>query len=156
MKPRGIVIHTVGVKGDTTMSAIRRYHTTPDDPKTKVIEGNGWTDAGYHRGISKGGKVECGRALWKTGAHTQGANDTWGVVVYGDGDSEQWTPAQWESVLGLCAEWCVLKGWDAEKVCGHWEAPARLGAEHTSKTCPGKLVDMNEVRRRLALRLKGQ
>ncbi len=146
MKPRGIVIHTVGVKGDTTMSAIRKYH----------VEHNKWPDVGYHRGIRKDGTVECGRALWKTGAHTEGANDTWGVCVYGDGDSETWTPQQWESLLGLCAEWCALKDWDQEKVCGHREAPARLRAKPTGKTCPGKLVDTNEVRRRLALRLKGK
>jgi N-acetyl-anhydromuramyl-L-alanine amidase AmpD len=133
------------------MAAIRKYHITPDDPATKAKEGNGWKDAGYHFGVKKDGTVETGRPVTKWGSHTEGANDTIGVCVYGDGDQEPWTPQQWESVLRICSE----RVQDAEHVCGHREAPVRLKAKPTTKTCPGKLVDMNEVRRRVALRLAG-
>lgn len=143
MKPRGIVLHTVGVKGDSSMAAIRRYH----------VEHNGWRDAGYHFGIRKSGRVELGRPLVQAGAHTEGANDTIGVCVYGDGDSEAWTLAQQDAVLAFCLEWCQRYGWSAEQVCGHREAPARLGAKPTHKTCPGRLIDLDAVRARVAAAL---
>lgn len=149
MKARGIVLHTVGVKGDATAAGIRAFHMAAP-PK-----GNGWNDIGYHRVVRKDGHIENGRALFKLGSHLKGANDTLGICVTGDGDTEEWTSAQWESVLGLCAEWCVNFDWDSSHVCGHREGPARFGGEPTTKTCPGKLIDMNEFRRRLAARLKG-
>lgn len=144
MKPRGIVLHTVGVKGDSSMASIRRYH----------VEHNGWRDAGYHFGVRKSGQVELGRPLSQLGAHTQGANDTVGVCVYGDGDSEAWTSAQTDAVVLLCVEHCRANGWSAEAVCGHREAPARLAAAPTHKTCPGKLIDLDAVRARVASALR--
>ncbi len=153
MRLRGIVLHTVGVRGDTTMAAIRAYHTTPDDPKTKVVEGNGWADNGYHFGVRKDGRVETGRPLTRAGSHLQGANDTIGIVVTGAGDHEPWTTAQWESVASVCAELCVAHGWTAEQVRGHREGPAYFGAKPTAKTCPGLLVDMDLVRSAVTLAL---
>jgi N-acetyl-anhydromuramyl-L-alanine amidase AmpD len=91
--------------------------------------------------------------LDQAGAHTAGANDTLGVCVAGDGDHEPWRLAQWRGVLGLLTELCQRHGWSAEAVCGHREAPARLRATATTKTCPGRLVDLDEVRAELTLRL---
>jgi len=136
MKPRGIVLHTVGVKGDTTIAAVRKYH----------VEHNGWRDVGYHRLIRKAGLVEVGRALWDFGAHLEGANDTLGICIAGDGDSEPWTSAQSIACLNLCVEWCRHFGWGAEHVRGHHEGPAYFGAKPTAKTCPGRLVDMDQIR----------
>lgn len=136
MKPRGIVLHTVGVPGDATAAGIRKYHMSV----------KGWRDIGYHRVVRKNGLVETGRALFDFGAHTQGANDTLGVCVAGDGDREAWTLAQCDAVVRLCVEWCRHFGWDAERVHGHREAPARLGADPTPKTCPGTKIDMTRVR----------
>ena len=56
-------------------------------------------------------------------------------------------------VLGLLTELCLRYGWSADDVCGHREAPARLRAAPTSKTCPGRLVDCDEVRAELAAAL---
>lgn len=144
MKPRGIVIHTVGVPGDATAAGIRKYHMTPESQGGP--RGGPWRDIGYHRVVRKNGTVEAGRALYSTGAHTAGANDTLGVCVAGDGDREAWTLAQRDAVVRLCVEWCRHFGWDAERVCGHREAPARLGADPTPKTCPGTLINMVQVR----------
>lgn len=141
MKPRGIVLHTVGVKGDTSAAAIRRYHMAPPP------NGNGWADIGYHRVIRKDGRLETGRALWMTGAHTQGANDTLGICITGNGDTEAWTLAQMTAVVRLCAQWCKHFGWTSDVVRGHREAPAYFpGAAPTHKTCPGLLVDLDVVR----------
>lgn len=142
MRFRGIVLHTVGVAGDTTMAAIRRYH----------IEHNGWSDAGYHYGIRKDGTVEPGRSLTRAGAHCEGANDTIGICVYGDGDREPWTPEQWRATVELLADLCERHGWVSEQIHGHREAPVRLGAKPTTKTCPGRLVDPELVRSAVKLR----
>lgn len=135
---RAIVLHTVGVRGDTTVAAIDRYHRSL-----------GWRGCGYHYVVRKDGTVEPGRALGELGAHTAGANDSWGVCVAGDGDSEPWTQAQWRAVLALVAELRRRAGPRPLPVVGHREAPARLGAALTSKTCPGRLVDLDEVRAEL-------
>lgn len=143
MTPRGIVIHTVGVAGDTTVAAIRKYH----------VEHNGWRDVGYHRFVRKSGLIEVGRPLFTTGAHLQGANDTLGICVAGDGDREPWTTEQTKAVLDLCVEWCRHFGWGADVVIGHREGPGRFGAAPTTKTCPGRLVDMDQIRALVALGL---
>lgn len=145
MTPRALVLHTVGVRGDTSMAAIRKYHMTPEAEGGPV--GGPWRDAGYHYGVGRDGRLELGRPTTQAGAHTQGANDTIGVVVYGDGDVEPWTYRQWETVLALTDRYPLLP------VLGHREAPARLaGAAPTTKTCPGRLVDLAEVRAEVARR----
>jgi hypothetical protein len=136
-----VVLHTVGVKGDSSVEGIRDYH----------VRHNGWADIGYHFVVTKDGTVHPGRALTQAGAHTQGANDTVGVCVTGDGDVEPWTQAQWRGVLGLL----VRLGHAPDRVCGHREAPRVFSAAPTSKSCPGRLVDMAEVRAELALALRG-
>lgn len=144
MTPRGVVLHTVGVRGDSTVEGITDYH----------VRVNGWATNGYHYLVSKDGDVHrTPRRLDQAGAHTQGANDTLGVVVTGDGDSEPWRLAQWRSVLRLLVALCQEHGWSEADVHGHREAPARLRAAATSKTCPGRLVDLDEVRAELALAL---
>jgi N-acetylmuramoyl-L-alanine amidase len=146
LTPRGIVLHTVGVAGDTTIAAIRKYH----------VERNGWRDVGYHRFVRKSGAVEVGRALATSGAHLEGANDTLGICVAGDGDREPWTTEQTAAVLDLCVAWCRHYGWDESRVIGHREGPKVFRSSPTTKTCPGKLVNMDQVRAlvRLGLELK--
>lgn len=147
MKPRGLVIHTVGVKGDTSAASIRKFHVAPKP------NGNGWRDIGYHFVIRKDGRVELGRPLDQTGAHLEGANDTWGVCISGDGDSEPWTAAQMESFLTLAETVCREQGWGADRVIGHREGPAKFGGKPTTKRCPGRLIDMAAVRAQVAARL---
>lgn len=142
-RPRGIVLHTVGVAGESTVESIRDYH----------VRVNGWADIGYHFLVHRDGSVSTGRALTKAGAHTQGANDTVGVCVTGNGDVQPWTFRQWQSVLGLLVDTCQEYGFSADQVCGHREAPARLRAAPTAKMCPGRLVDLDEVRAELAAAL---
>jgi N-acetylmuramoyl-L-alanine amidase len=143
MKPRGVVLHTVGVVGDATVESIRDYH----------VRVKGWADIGYHWLVSRDGTARPGRAETKAGAHCQGANDSIGVCVAGDGDSQPWTLGQWRGVLALLVDVCQRYGFSAEDVCGHREAPARLRAAPTPKSCPGRLVDLDEVRAELAAAL---
>lgn len=143
MKMRGVVLHTVGVRGDATVEAIRRYH----------VEHNGWRDIGYHFLIRKDGKVCAGRPLTQYGAHLEGANDTIGVCVTGDGDSEAWTWQQLDAVVELAANLLTERGLGASKLCGHREGPAFFAAKPVWKTCPGKLIDMAQVRAYVAVRI---
>ena len=138
IKFRGFVLHTVGVRGDTTMATIREHH----------VKVNGWKEEGYHFGIRKNGAVEVGRALTKPGAHLQGANDTVGICVYGDGDREPWTPEQTAAVLALIRG-LASGGVAPLVVIGHREGPAKFGANPTPKSCPGRLIDMGSIRRAL-------
>jgi N-acetylmuramoyl-L-alanine amidase len=144
MMPRGIILHTVGVRGDSTVAAIRKYH----------VEHNGWRDIGYHFLITKNGDVHEGRPLAQSGAHATGANDTIGVCVTGDGDREPWTPLQWAAVVELCSGFCHKHGWDPlKKVGGHREVVRMFGGAPTTKTCPGKLIDLAAVRTAVAAAL---
>jgi len=144
VKPRGVVLHTVGVRGDATVEGITDYH----------VRVNGWKTNGYHYLVTKDGVAHrTPRGLDQAGAHTQGANDSLGVCVAGDGDAEPWRLAQWRGVLALLVDLCQKYGFGAEDVCGHREAPARLRAAPTPKSCPGRLVDLDEVRAELAAAL---
>lgn len=137
MKPKGILLHTVGVNGDTTIGAIRRYH----------VEHNGWRDVGYHFLVRKNGAVEAGRAVTSLGAHATGANDTIGICVAGNGDSEPWTLAQRDAVVRLCADLCRARSFNPHtQVGGHREVVRLFAGAPTSKTCPGKLIDLDAVR----------
>lgn len=145
MTPRAIVLHTIGVRGDATVESVTDWH----------VRHNGWATNGYHYHVTKAGEVlRTPRRLDQAGAHTQGANDSLGVVVTGDGDVEPWTYAQWRAVLGLLVRLCREHHFTAEDVCGHREAPSRLRAAPTQKTCPGRLVDLDEVRAELAAVLR--
>lgn len=143
-RPRGVVLHTVGVHGTSTPEAIRDYHV-------RVL---GWADAGYHWYVRRDGTVAALRPETRHGAHTAGANDTIGVCFEGDGDTQPWTYQQWRVGLTTVADVCRRFGLDADAVCGHREAPSRLRATATSKTCPGRLVDLAEVRAELAWELR--
>lgn len=145
-RPRGVVLHTVAVRGETTVEALRDYHV-------RVL---GWRDVGYHFLVRRDGLVVPGRPTTQVGAHTQGANDSIGVVFAGDGDSQPWTLAQWRSGLALFVELAQRYGFGAEDFCGHREAPARLRAAPTAKTCPGRLVDLDEVRAELGVALAAE
>ena len=130
-------------KTSDKVAEVRRWH----------IADRGWRDIGYHFVIRKDGRVELGRPLDQAGAHLEGANDTWGVCIAGDGDSELWTPAQLEAFLDLAEVLCKQQGWGADRVVGHREGPAKFGARPTSKRCPGRRVNMATIRELVAARL---
>lgn len=143
MQPRGVVLHTAGVRGDASAASIRKYH----------VEHNGWLDIGYHYVVRKSGQVETGRPLTQTGAHTEGANDTIGICVVGDGDHEPWLSVQTQAALDLCVHLCEEYGWTEHQIAGHREAEHMFGAKPTHKTCPGTLVDMDQIRALVTLGL---
>lgn len=138
-----IVVHTAAAYDAArkrvvhqSLEQIRRYH----------IEHNGWRDIGYHWIIGEGGILEPGRPESEPGAHVGGFNaHTIGVCVTGHGDFAPFLPRQTLALVRLCARICRDHRLTGLRVIGHRET-AQHGAPPTAKTCPGLLVDMDEIR----------
>jgi len=95
--PRGkrdvfkIIVHHTASPRDTTVAQIRDWH----------VNGNGWSDIGYHYIILGDGTLERGRSINKTGAHCKGHNKgSIGICVTGNTSQEPPTTAQVESLFG--------------------------------------------------------
>ena len=148
-----IVVHTAAaydVKSKRVVyqstETIRQYHK----------QHNGWHDIGYHYVIERDGSVHPGRAEEVIGAHVGGWNEhTLGVCVTGHGDFADFEPLQLAALVKLCAAKCEQYHLSGIRVIGHREASDH-GAPATSKTCPGVLIDMNEIRRLVGDRLDGE
>lgn len=117
---------------------------------------NGWDDIGYHWVIEQDGSLHPGRPEFAIGAHVGGFNErTIGVCVTGHGDFAPFLPAQLATLVKLGARVCEEYRLSGIRVIGHREAPQH-GAPPTAKTCPGLLVDMQEIRRLVGDRLAGE
>lgn len=153
-----IVVHTSASwnkdKGvlDPSAAEIRSWHITD----------RGWKDIGYHRVIRRNGKIELGREDDMVGAGVAWANlHTLHVCCSGSGDHEDFTEAQYKSLFAVIYGW--LREYDLVgkfqsnpmRVIGHFEINKLVAAgiypkkAKTTKSCPGKCVDMKELRVRL-------
>ena len=154
--------------------AIRRYHmsyridgvsVSPEEFERRRAAGQGvkfekpWSDIGYHLGIERvNGElvVQAGRPMDRDGAHCPqlGMNKVGiGLCVVGNFDEEVPTlelrRTLFDLVLGLMERF----GIPPERVLGHREVQAMAGVlPQLRKTCPGRLWDMNEVRKTLTER----
>lgn len=140
-----IGIHTQGAPGgqDGSAAAIRAFHTAPP-PK-----GNGWADIGYNFVVRKSGLIEPGRPLARIPAHATGANaNSIGICCSGNGDLEDFTLAQYDALIPLLRALGARFAVAWHHVLGHRECK-QVGGDPKGKTCPGKKVDMNELRLRL-------
>lgn len=97
------------------------------------VDGNGWSDIGYHFFIKRDGTIEVGRDIKKSGAHTKGHNRgsigicyAGGVAVDRKTPEDNRTEAQKEALTLLCKALSeVFKGVTFH---GH--------NEFSSKACP--------------------
>ena len=74
-----IIVHCSATGPEVNVGAeeIRRWH----------VEGNGWSDIGYHYVIRRGGAIDIGRPEDVQGAHTRGQNeDSLGICLVGGVD----------------------------------------------------------------------
>ena len=86
----------------------------------------GWNGIGYHKIISRNGKIEQGRPEYWMGAHVKGLNDkSLGVCLIG---KSNFTNKQFESLKKILLFW--KKKYPNTKVIGHRDT------ELTNKTCP--------------------
>jgi len=133
-KIKKIIVHCSATRTDwmaqsspsEQLQEIRKWH----------VEGNGWSDIGYHAYISRTGDILQARPIEIQGAHVKGHNaDSIGVCLAGgfgssseDRAVDHYTPEQ------LAALWKFIKDardmyGDAISVHGH--------NEYANKACPG-------------------
>lgn len=137
-KIQWICVHHNGVPG-RTIEDIRRTH---------VVE-NGWKDIGYHRVIHEDGSDHPGRPESQAGAHVTGLNhNSLAVCVVGDGNTADFNPAQYRSLVDRLSLWCIEHDLDPmTAILGHRETKGLVKpAQATKKTCPGKKVSMDKIR----------
>lgn len=139
---RYIVWHTAadprdGGMRDTSASEIDSWHRA-----------NGWSKIGYHYVIRRDGRIENGRGLDEVGAHVRGLNSqAIGICFSGHGDLQPLTEKQLSSGLRLTKTLMKLYGIPVSNIIGHREVNKILPPKyHVSKTCPGKLVNMDNIR----------
>ena len=134
MLPKKIILHHSLTKDSGTVSwgAIRRYHLN-----------KGWANIGYHWGIEKiNGHYEIllGRFEDEQGAHCKSHNqDSLGICFIGNFDLRPPTPKQFELGVNLVKVLITKYGIKPNFVFGH--------NHFSSKTCPGKLFDIEKFRR---------
>lgn len=133
-----IILHHSLTKDGKTVDwqAIRRYHT----------QVRGWDDIGYHFGVEwvmGGYEILIGRTLDKPGAHTLGKNGVGiGVCCLGNFDNEALPEEMIDRLIPLL-KW-LRKEYQIPRsnIVGH-------NAFASYKSCPGRLFDIEEIRRRL-------
>lgn len=112
---------------DIGADTIRRWH----------VEGNGWSDIGYHYVIRRNGVIEPGRDLdgdgdveEEMGAHVYGHNrGTLGICMVGGKPDCNFTAAQWRSLEWLIVDILDRHGLTSDAVYGHRDFDS-------GKTCP--------------------
>ena len=86
----------------------------------------GWDGIGYHKIITRSGKIENGRPEYWVGAHVSGKNDvSLGVCLIG---KSNFTKKQFTSLERVLKKWKTL--YPNAKIVGHKD----IG--NTNKTCP--------------------
>ena len=126
--------------------AKRIVHQTVDQIRDYHIRHNGWKDIGYHAYIEQDGTILPGRDEQDWGSHVAGFNgQSLGICVSGHGDYADFNPEQRASLVLRLTRWCRHYGLSADHCIGHREADEH-GAPRVLKTCPGTLVDMDNIR----------
>jgi len=138
--PKYIILHTAAFRGHSDVDIIRRWH------KEK-----GWEDIGYHFVITgspfdESSEIQIGRPLLYRGAHAYGNNrNSIGICMTGHGDHIEWTEDQLQRLTFLTRQLQKSYNIPNNKIIGHRET--WYETVHHYKTCPGKLIDMNEIRK---------
>lgn len=137
-----IFIHTAADAGDCGAAEIDARHRA-----------RGWSGIGYHFVVRRSGTVEPGRDLAFAGAHVEGCNTrSVGICCEGHGDTEPHTPDQRASLLDLCRTLLERFDLSSDRVLGHRNVNRLIELDlvgdhyHTTTSCPGRLIDMDEIR----------
>lgn len=150
MKPKYIVLHTAAYSGrNCDSSVIDNWHKQ-----------RGWQGIGYHYVIlndrhdyKPDGTLETGRKSHIAGAHCLGINDqSIGICCIGHGDKKDFTEKQYARLIKLCHQLMTEYQIPLENVIGHKEInilvnQGKVSSRYrTTKSCPGKLVNMDNIR----------
>jgi len=143
MIPKYLIIHHSETSDGKAKDwdAIRRYHK----------DVRGWSDIGYHYGIERvNGEiaVQVGRSESTPGAQCKEAgmnHKSLGLCVVGNFDKAAPDEEKLGVLRGLCTSLMAAYGIPPENVLGHAEAQM-LELDQPTKTCPGKMFDLNDFR----------
>ena len=120
------------IKAENIRYLVVHCSNTPDDeiwtaPDIHQMHlGFGWDGVGYHRIITKDGKIERGRPDYWLGAHVYEHNhESLGVCLIG---RDEFTSAQMESLKAVLQEW--------KKIYPQAEIRGHCDFDNTEKTCP--------------------
>lgn len=112
-----LVIHCSDTDDKQNLSAINLH---------KMHLNFGWDGIGYHKVITRSGKIENGRPEYWVGAHVKGINQTsLGVCLIG---RNKFTKKQFLSLERILKKWKAL--YPSAKIVGHRDTG------NTAKTCP--------------------
>lgn len=160
MKANRLMIHTAahgnvktGKVYDTTMDEIRDWH-----------KARGWSREGYHGLFRLDGSFEAGRPFSMMGAGARDFGFNQNCEHYccsGHGDLAPWTAQQKVAIAKHLADRIVALGLvrkfrdkPKEVVLGHIEIWTNQGMR-PAKSCPGKMVDIDEIREMVRNALQG-
>ena len=110
---------------------------------------NGWNDIGYHYLISNGkitedGKVYPGRSERVVGAHVFGHNkNSISICLIGNLDKNPPTKKQLQSLIKFLKQKTRKYNILVKNILGHNEFKG------VAKSCPGKFLDVNEIRKEI-------
>lgn len=125
-----VVHHSATASG--TPEAFARYH----------VYTLGWPGIGYHYVIGRDGTVHKCHPASVVSYHASGANRySIGVCLVGNFDAQRPSEEQRTALVELLRELVGAYQIPAANVIGHRDVPG------TRKSCPGRNVDMQEVRR---------
>ena len=108
---------------NVTVETIKKWH----------VEGNGWSDIGYHFYIDLEGNIFKGRDIAKMGAHCKGHNrNSIGICYCGGVEADGKTPKDTRNYEQIEALLCVLRTLKAM----YPEASIYSHNEFANKACP--------------------
>ncbi|MBU2562539.1 MAG: peptidoglycan recognition protein family protein [Nanoarchaeota archaeon] len=132
-KIKFLVVHH-SQKEDDSLERIKNFH----------VNERKWEDIGYHYIIDKKGKLHKAREEKFIGAHVFGFNrESLGICLLGNLDKEIPTKNQIKTLVKLLIKKAKENKISSKNILGHREFPG------VTKTCPGKLVNMNEIRKKV-------
>ena len=106
----------------------------------------GWEDIGYHYVITKRGRLAKGRSKKYIGAHVKGHNrNSLGICLIGNFDKEFPTKKQLKKLIKFLKKLSKKYNIKNKNIVGHREFKG------VTKTCPGKNIDLNKIRKTLKL-----
>lgn len=146
MTPKYLIIHHVG-----TMPASFPVENPVPTVRDWHVNGNKWSDIGYHKVISPSGIVHQGRKDSVVGAHAFGANaHSLGILMVGDFSKKAPTPKHTSALVNTLATLCKRHGIKPDHIIGHRDV-AKLFPGGASSACPGDALYalLPEIRRRV-------
>jgi N-acetylmuramoyl-L-alanine amidase len=132
------LIDTIVLHHSATLSG------TPLAFATYHVKNNGWPGIGYHYVVGKKGEVWQTNYASTIGYHASGYNSrSIGICMVGNFDEQEFTGRQKAACLALMRYLLDLHH-GIRRVLGHRETGS-------PKTCPGRKVDMDEIRKMLGV-----